>query len=446
MVVKVCDALCGQGKTMSCIRLMNEDIENKYLFITPYLDEVERIKSGCSSRNFISPEKKPNSGYSKLQDLHSLLRAGENIASTHALFSIYTEETKELIRDGGYIIIIDEVVDLYQPLEMDGEDVNLLLRNNIVKRQDGNEGSVVWEDKDYSGGMFSEIVQMSKARNLIEYDGSFFFWTIPIDLFTCFKDAYVLTYMFEYQFLKYYFDIHGIEYRLIGTKRDGRGFTFCPIEEMDRRVELRGKIHINQSEKLNEIGNDEFSLSSAWYERMSNEPGKPEIVEMKNNLYKVFRGHDARDKMWSCVKRFQPALKGKGYSNGFITYNKRATNEFANRHQLAYCLNVYPITWMKSFLDKNDGVQVDRDMYALSVLIQWMFRSAVRKGEEVWLYIPSRRMRTLLTQWLDNLAEGKDLTPISYKEERKRKRNIANKAAIAASKIIRNKKEKEKAK
>jgi hypothetical protein len=101
---------------------------------------------------------------------------------------------------------------------------------------------------------------------------------------------------------------------------------------------------------------------------------------------------------------------------------------------------------MKSFLDKNDGVQVDRDMYALSVLIQWMFRSAVRKGEEVWLYIPSRRMRTLLTQWLDNLAEGKDLTPISYREERKRKRNIANKAAIAASKIIRNKKEKEKAK
>ena len=57
-------------------------------------------------------------------------------------------------------------------------------------------------------------------------------------------------------------------------------------------------------------------------------------------------------------------------------------------------------------------------MYAISTLIQWVFRSAIRKGEEVWLYLPSRRMRELFTEWLDNLAEGKDLLPIKLKENK----------------------------
>ena len=37
MVVKVCDELCGAGKTQSCINMMNNDAEKKYIFITPYL-------------------------------------------------------------------------------------------------------------------------------------------------------------------------------------------------------------------------------------------------------------------------------------------------------------------------------------------------------------------------------------------------------------------------
>ena len=40
MKVKVCDALCGAGKTVSCINMMNSDTEHKYIFATPYLNEV----------------------------------------------------------------------------------------------------------------------------------------------------------------------------------------------------------------------------------------------------------------------------------------------------------------------------------------------------------------------------------------------------------------------
>ena len=37
-------------------------------------------------------------------------------------------------------------------------------------------------------------------------------------------------------------------------------------------------------------------------------------------------------------------------------------------------------------------------------MIQWIWRSAIRDGKEVWVYVPSRRMRDLLRQWLLDLS------------------------------------------
>ncbi len=413
MKAKVCDALCGAGKTQSCINMMNNDTEHKYIFITPYLDEVERIKTSCAARRFVSPERSLRNGYSKLQDIHSLLRAGENIASTHALFSSYTEETRELIQANKYILVLDEVIDLFQPSDIDSGDINLLVRKNIATKKDDN---VVWADDEYDGRAFSDVMQISKSNNLIDYDGSFFFWSIPIEVFKCFTDAYILTYMFEYQMLKHFFVVNGIDYELIGTKKNNGIFQFCDLSEMDRKIDLRGKIHINFSEKYNEIGNKSFSLSSKWFERSSKEPGQPNLAILKNNIYNIFRHSNSSsdDKMWTTLNKYKSCLKGKGYSNGFITFNKRATNDFADRHQLAYCLNVFMQPWVKNYLIRMGVEDVNQDMYALSILIQWIFRSAVRKGEEVWIYVPSKRMRYLLKEWLKNLAEGNDLKEIKF--------------------------------
>lgn len=94
MEFKVCDALCGAGKTVSCINMMNRNTDTKYIFITPYLDEVDRIKRDCASRDFESPER--SYPRNKSEDIQRLIREGKNIASTHSLFSNFTDETKEL--------------------------------------------------------------------------------------------------------------------------------------------------------------------------------------------------------------------------------------------------------------------------------------------------------------------------------------------------------------
>lgn len=44
---------------------------------------------------------------------------------------------------------------------------------------------------------------------------------------------------------------------------------------------------------------------------------------------------------------------------------------------------------------------VDEDAYALSEMLQWIWRSSIRDGKPINIYIPSKRMRTLLMNWLE---------------------------------------------
>ena len=43
---------------------------------------------------------------------------------------------------------------------------------------------------------------------------------------------------------------------------------------------------------------------------------------------------------------------------------------------------------------------MDEDAYALSEMLQFIWRSAIRDGKEIWVYLPSVRMRSLLEEWI----------------------------------------------
>jgi hypothetical protein len=58
----------------------------------------------------------------------------------------------------------------------------------------------------------------------------------------------------------------------------------------------------------------------------------------------------------------------------------------------------------KNFYYKN-GITPDEDKYALSIMIQWLWRSAIRDGREISVYIPSKRMRTLLKEWISQVEQ-----------------------------------------
>lgn len=78
------------------------------------------------------------------------------------------------------------------------------------------------------------------------------------------------------------------------------------------------------------------------------------------------------------------------------------------------------------FLSDND-VEFNQDLYALSEMLQFIFRSRLRNGEEIHLLIASSRMRELFNDWLNKMhhayhgiqeqIEG----VISYQEKKRKK-------------------------
>ena len=52
-----------------------------------------------------------------------------------------------------------------------------------------------------------------------------------------------------------------------------------------------------------------------------------------------------------------------------------------------------------------EGIKVDEDAYALSELIQFIYRSAIRDGKPITVYIPSKRMRELFMDWINKKDE-----------------------------------------
>ena len=50
------------------------------------------------------------------------------------------------------------------------------------------------------------------------------------------------------------------------------------------------------------------------------------------------------------------------------------------------------------------GITVNEELYALSEMIQWIWRSQIRDGSPIIVFIPSERMRSLFVQWLNSAS------------------------------------------
>lgn len=148
------------------------------------------------------------------------------------------------------------------------------------------------------------------------------------------------------------------------------------------------------------VGAQETDLSASWYRRQKGGDGKHKVV-MRNVRNFFYRKHSssASDALWSVFSEAKRKCSVKDYATAFCPCNARATNAYGTRHHLAYLINVYDHPYVIRWF-KERGVTVDQDAFALSQLLQWIWRSAIRNGEAVDLYLPSSRMRRLLTDWL----------------------------------------------
>lgn len=398
--IKIVDMIMGSGKTSSAINYINAaPPDERFLFITPYLKEMERVQAACPTKNFQEPKEIGT----KLNGIKHLISRGTNIVSTHSLFQRFDNEVIDMCRTQNYTLIMDEVTDVVEKYDISKEDFKILTENFVDI--DEASGLLRWrhqEDNYY--GKFSEEKRLCELNCLAYYSGSVMMWLFPIEAFNAFKNVYILTYMFDAQIQKYYYDYYNLPYTYIyvsGDSIDNYHFTDVENEKQPVTYDFKNLIHILEDEKMNHIGEREFDLSKSWYVRNQN---NIVMKQLKNNLENFFRNKrrsKTNDNIWTTFIDFKSKLSSKGYGRAFISLNLRASNKYRDRTSIAYPVNRYMNTGVKNFFTKHEII-VDEDRYALSEMLQFIWRSAIRDGNEIWVYIPSNRMRTLLKNWIAN--------------------------------------------
>lgn len=399
-MVKVIDSIMGSGKSTWAINYMkqlNDDIS--VLYVTPYLEEVDRIKKQCKpQKSFRTP--KPVDG-SKLKHILELLKNGEDIATTHELFKKLDNDCKEAIRENNYILFLDEaIVPIHQYSFPKKDDDKYLLEKEDIKVN--ADGLVEWVgSKDYDI-IYNDIRVVAENHCLFKIDKQFYIWQFPVEIFTLFKEVYIMTYLFEGCMLKYYFDLYRIDYEKFSINQNENGeyqlsgFSEPNKEKYRQLINLYSDADIN-----NNFRQKQTNLSTNWFRSNTNESA---IKQIKNNLSNYAR-HKCKaksaDVMWTTFRREKYRLSGKGYTNGYVSINCRATNKYSDKHTLMYAANYYPNPEIIKFFNARN-ITVDQSKYALAELLQWIWRSAIRNDEKINIFIQSNRMRELLREWLQS--------------------------------------------
>lgn len=398
--VRVVDAIMGTGKTASIVNMINSsEDDERFIYITPLLSEADRIMTQCKKKYFRAPKFQGNN--SKLDNLKKLIKEGRNIASTHALFQKFDNELIDICRATDYTLVLDEVAEVIQEYYMSEYDFNTIMRDYAYIREDTKQ--LVWREeyKDYVGE-FSEHKRLIDLGSLVYYGSSLMCWLFPIDVFRAFRKIYILTYRFDLQLQRYYYDYYGMPYTYMSVEGDTLDTYHLVDFEKDKnyiKYDYSKLIHICSTEKLNRIGDTNSALSKTWYETNKDSVA---LKTLKNNICNYFiniTGYGSQHNIWTTFKDYEYKLRGKGYSKGFLPLNARAMNEFRDRDCVAYPVNRYLNPFVKSFFITNN-IKVDEEGYALTEMLQFIWRSAIRDGKEIYLYVPSVRMRKLLTDWI----------------------------------------------
>jgi len=408
MQVEVLDGIMGSGKTSELLKWLKPEMN--FIFVTPLLTEAEdRIKSVRPDLAVKCPEpvKAKVDGEwvnSKAEDLLLLLQARENIATTHALLRNADERHWKLIQQFNYIIILDEEINLIESFSgVTSADMLWLFDNGHLSR-DASNGRLTFNDtsaiEDFK---YAEVKEMCRKGVLYSANRSnkFVVSCLPIDVLMCANRVIILTYMFKGSVLEQFLSLHGVGWRVFDE------VSLPKLLPSDFKHLLLGVPDYTYHPY------DKLKLTQSSWSKMSGEG----VLQVEKTLYNVFRPYVAEECGFAVPKYFVARSghmknrlvkpKGKVHKVGQETwlYPKcRATNEYAHKRVMVYALDVYPNSAVQAYLS-DMGCVVDEKLYALSQLVQWLWRGCIRNGEPMTAVVLAPRMRKLLKAWLNDEFE-----------------------------------------
>lgn len=405
--VTVIDRPCGSGKTTSILKGLSRD--RQYLVIVPLLSEVERFLK-YASVPFVTPG--VGEGFSTKTDaLRSLLEEGKNVVATHALFSI----AGELAGKGylnGYDVIIDEVMDVVG--QVDGVTSKSWQRFYVdtgyveVDEVGKVTPTAKWDEEveEVSDTLNTRLYHLARSNALYVVDGTFFLWCLPPELVTSGRTITIYSYLARGALMLAYLRRLDVEFdhvRDIAAERQFRSKarklitikTIRSLEAMSFSYTKQTSKKENKTERAKKVAK---ALMNIRQRELAVVPLDSVMITCaKENWY---------DRPGSEKSKAGPYAAGSRMFNkvNWVANTTRGTNKFIHCRTAFYLWDQHLNPYVRRWIGLGDDRLAD-DQYAITELVQWLYRTGVRRGEPVTIYMPSMRMRGLLTSWLD----GEDL-------------------------------------
>lgn len=459
--IKIVESLPGTGKSYWMIEEMKSRPNEKWIFVTPFLDEAGECSGADEFGNYGTPskgrlyEQAPDMNFkcpsdnmitkmvkcenrnnailrvanvcdkvkyrrslednelkitlNKSEHLLLLLLEGNNIAMTHNLFLGISPEAVEQISKQGYNVVVDETIEKVEMLEGKSDkfkDLLALIESGYIVPDDA--GKLDWKGPLLR--VFEDEYELCRKGILYLYQGRILIKRHSSKVYEVANQVYVLTYMFHASAMRAWMQFNGLDWEYLEPK--------LRVTTAERKSQIRNLIRIEKDEPdLAKFKNSrQTEYSSTWFSKRT----KDDFELMRgvgDRLYRRWQKRKTRmgkgvNIIYTCFKSYAEEVAGTGTKDksivdpesSFVSKNARATNAYVNKDCVVYWVNVYPHMTIQNYLEDLVGChgKLDSDDYALSEMIQFVFRSALRNGHTINLFIASDRMRSLFIEWLQH--------------------------------------------
>ncbi len=419
--VEILDSIMGSNKTNRVLDWIDSNPNERYLYISPLLSEVDNTSRLATNLKHVSFEfPTTDDSDTKSDDLLAKLEIGANISCTHSLYLGMSEKHLDLIEKHGYIVIIDEevgVIDAFKKYSTD--DLAYLSANGDIEISD-EDGMISWVGAELGKkAKYKQFYNLCKAKAVYatKRSDTMLVTQMPVELFTRAKRVIIMTYMFKGNVLDNFLKL---------KKVDVIPFTDVSPTIIDKH-RIRNLIDLKPLDrKLLKLG-----MSVYAYSKMDKKGF--DLISNYIRSTGLSVGAKAKDTMYTFPKDVSPVEMKSGKRvapRGFLTYKTdivdddgnvildskgkpktqdnfcwlhsgcRATNKYSYKWYLAHCYDRHPNLSVETYLYEY-GSPIDKNVFALSEMLQWIWRSRIRNGEPIVLAIPNMRMHNLFLDWLN---------------------------------------------
>jgi hypothetical protein len=431
----------GSGKSSALIRHIREnrmyraDTNKRFIvFVSSIKERDERFLQKLEAKQ---PPAEP---YCK--SILALIARGDNIVTTQSLYNIFNEETIEAFHKSNYIYTayFDEIPPLFQGASggkyqqkdagvitrFGSKDVQLMQQEHLILQENGEihynpdcEYHQHMPEHKVECNVFDALRELDSRCNLYPYGNRRGFFTGIVaftrrELFSCFRECWFSSYLTGDSMLTNYCVKNHID-RVYYHIEDGRIVRNPDGAYMETYPEGLERLVILDDSRFNM----ENSLSKEGYRKLARSRDSEELKHLLKGMryaYEFMKEHGVRSNsfIFTTFKDYKELLASDGRHyptmKRFLPCNAKATNEYRNCTGVAYLCNRYFDVNCTNYLarlaeeEQNPELRFNNDTFALSELLQFIWRSNVRvkdSDQPAYVYIPDRRMRELLYAFME---------------------------------------------